>query len=61
MSDLRLSEEEKRELIGKVTELTERGVLDRRDMLVIMKVCSGACKRWMAEIDEALRPSGTIQ
>ena len=56
-----MTREEKDDLIGKVTELTERNVLKVDDYVQILAVCQRACARRIGEIDEVLKPEGPVQ
>ena len=61
MSDMDMTKEERDDLIEKVTDLTERGVMKRPDAVEILSVCQRACKRRIEEIDEIVRPESRIQ
>ena len=52
---------EKEELIGKVTDLAERDVLQREDMIGIMKICREACDRRIGELEERTKPAEQVQ
>ena len=56
-----LMRDEKDDLLAKMTELLERNVLKKDDYVMILAICSDACKRRIAEIDDRLRPEGRIQ
>ena len=56
-----LTKEERDDLIGKVTELADRGVLKKQDAVEILNVCGIACARRIAEIDAETKPEGPVQ
>ena len=58
---MNLTQEEKDDLINKVTELTNKGVIKRPDSVTILRVCSEACARRMKEIEDVIGPDGPIQ
>ena len=56
-----MSQEEKEQLVEKVTDLSLRDVLQREDSIEIMEVCRKACDRRISEIEERVKPAGTVQ
>jgi len=62
MSELNLTEEEKADLIGEVTELAKRNVLKKTHYVSILGVCQAACEERIEEIDKEIgKPSDIIQ
>jgi len=58
---MNMSQEEKEQLVEKVTDLSLRDVLQREDSIEIMEVCRKACDRRISEIEERVKPAGTVQ
>ena len=53
MNGLKLTDAEKRKLLEKVTELTEKDVLNKQDMIAIFEVCVDAAEReYQARLSE---------
>ena len=62
MTKVDLSQEEKKDLIGKVTELCERNVLKQIHYAAILGVCKAACEQRMKEIEQVIgKPSDIVQ
>ena len=60
MTDTELTEREREDLLSKVAELTERGILKKDDYVEILVILSRACKRRIAEIDKAIGPPSDV-
>lgn len=62
MSELKLSGEDKADLIRRVTRLCEDDVLNKVDYVAILNVCKVACERRMEEIESVIgKPSDIVQ
>lgn len=62
MSDLNLSDEDKKDLVNRISELCDRNVLNKVDYVAIVGVCKAACERRMEEIEKVIgKPSDVVQ
>lgn len=62
MSELRLSDGDKEDLVKRISDLCERDVLNKVDYVAILSVCKAACERRMKEIEEIIgKPSDIMQ
>ena len=62
MNELKLTDEEKKDLVCGVSELCEQGVLNKADSAEILGICKTACERRAEEIDRMIgKPVGIIQ
>ena len=58
---MKMTKEEKEQLVSSVTDLTIRDVLQREDMIEIMQTCRNACDRRIADLEERTKPDGEVQ
>lgn len=61
MEDMKLSDEYKAGLIGRISDLCGRNILNKLDFIKIMEVCKSACQRRIDEIDKKIGTSGKKQ
>lgn len=62
MNDLKLSDEDKEDLVNRISTLCEQNVLNKVDYVAIINVCKVACERRMEEIERVIgKPSDIIQ
>lgn len=62
MSELKLSDEDKEDLVKRIRDMCERDVLNKVDYVAILSVCKAACERRMEEIEEVIgKPGGIVQ
>lgn len=62
MSDLKLSIEDKADMVKRISYLCEQDVLNKEDYVAIMGVCKAACERRVEEIERIIgKPSEIVQ
>lgn len=62
MNNLKLSDEDKEDLVNRISTLCEQNVLNKVDYVAIINVCKVACERRMEEIERVIgKPSDIIQ
>lgn len=54
MSGLNLTDEEKADLIRRISDLCGRNVLNKADYAAILGICQVACKRRIEEIEKVI-------
>lgn len=58
---MNMTREEKEHLIESITNLALRDVLQREDMIEILRIGKAACERRISVIEDTTKPGGPVQ
>ena len=56
-----ITDGEKELLVRRIIDAVSRNVLNREEMIEILRICREACDRRIAEIEEATKKNGPVQ
>ena len=56
-----MTKEEKETLVNSVADAAMRDLLQREDMVEILRICRSACERRIEVIEEQTKPKGPVQ